>query len=250
MRAAGRSRVRKDGRGDLVVNRRNKLRRVGDAAVVSRPRFWARRVRAGIPSSPMRSKPGARKEFAKSGASRSAAIDSRATFIVSGTSVPLLGSAPNACATIAAKPRTPRRKSIGRDVTNAFNSLRRPITTGDAAQPTQPKASRRRPPREHERARPRGLNPNLNHRSARYRLVTVSPTAASIASATATGMNSGACVIVSQASALARFRQECSRPPFAPCRRATAEIFALARSSPPKFALAHHHSGAGGASSR
>ena len=67
--------------------------------------------------------------------------------------LPQYGSAPNACATIATKPWTPRRKSIGRDATNTFKSPRRPITTRDAARPTQPKASWRQRPREHERAR-------------------------------------------------------------------------------------------------
>ena len=67
--------------------------------------------------------------------------------------LPQYGSAPNACATIATKPWTPRRKSIGRDATNTFKSPRRPITTRDAARPTQPKASWRQRPREHQRAR-------------------------------------------------------------------------------------------------
>jgi hypothetical protein len=39
--------------------------------------------------------------------------------------LPQYGSTPNACATIATKPWTPQRKSIGRDATNTFKSLRR-----------------------------------------------------------------------------------------------------------------------------
>ena len=60
---------------------------------------------------------------------------------------------PNACATIATN-WTPRRKSIGRDATNTFNSPRKPITTRDVTQPTLPRAPWRQRRREHELARP------------------------------------------------------------------------------------------------
>ena len=124
--------------------------------------------------------------------------------------LPQYGSAPNACATIATKPWTPRRKSIGRDATNTFKSPRRPITTRDAARPTQPKASWRQRPREHERAR----QPSQSQSSVGAMPISGTPSlppislVLAIATDIATGTNSGAFVAAaSRACALARFRQ-------------------------------------------